>query len=433
MFELSGFLGKLTRYKIIDGYELEAPGDAIPKEDFRVMQEVALLGYPKMQSLTITEWKKGEQATPVTITDSSIMEMAVLLAQGEENLLAMKYSSVNDAPTVDEYIRVDLLGQEPSQTYYVYTKDGENYYIERPYQRINRISSGTAQAIFNIFTKAGIKPKETTSFDIEHSLNAIISSPLSSSNPQDYIRAHEDEYETILKFGGEEALQYMLYQFEQGNAERLRGQIMMRLCKDILGARNTIIDESLSPEEWYTAFSKQEPIKLPDYSYEGKDELEKLVYTTETERYSQPQRGFTVVAPKIFKGYEEGDFLKVFVTTYSATYIINTTAKVASIREISGGIIPSAITFEKSEAGNYQLVSYEQAKDGSEWLPSIRQYCTTPVSGKEIPGLADNIINHYGDYKDLHKLQRENLLKHLQKYGVQNPVIIKPWGSEGNS
>ncbi|MGI1658464.1 MAG: DUF5301 domain-containing protein [Desulfitobacterium sp.] len=406
---------------------------AIPKEDFRVIQEVALLGYPKMQSLTITEWKKGEPATPVTITDSSIMEMAVLLAQGEENFLAMKYSSVNDTPIVDEYIRVDLLGQEPSQTYYIYTKDGKNYYIERPYQRINRISSDTAHTILSIIAKAGSKPKEASTFDVEHSLTIILSSPLSSSNPQDYIRAHEDEYENILKLGGEEAMQYMLYQFEQGNGEGLRGQIMMRLCKDILGTRNTIIDESLSPQEWYTAYSKQEMMMLPDYTYDGEDELEKLVYSTETARYSQPQRGFTVVAPKIFMSSEEGDLLKVFVTTYSATYIIKTASNNASIREVSGGIIPSAITFKRSGVRNYELVSYEQAKDGSEWLPSIRSYSTTPVSGREISGLADEIISHYGDYEDLHRLQNENLLRHLQKNGVKNPVIVKPWGSVGNS
>jgi len=43
----------------------------------------------------------------------------------------------------------------------------------------------------------------------------------------------------IKKLGGEKALQYMLSQFESGNAEGLRGHIMMQLCKELLGMRNT--------------------------------------------------------------------------------------------------------------------------------------------------------------------------------------------------
>ena len=60
--------------------------------------------------------------------------------------------------------------------------------------------------------------------------------------------------------------------------------------------------------------------QLPDFEYDGSDPIEKLVYATEIEKYSQPQRGFTIVAPKIFGSYEEGGLLKVFVTTFSATY-----------------------------------------------------------------------------------------------------------------
>lgn len=89
----------------------------------------------------------------------------------------------------------------------------------------------------------------------EDNLNIIMSSPKVSSNPQDYIDAHQYEYESILKLGGEEALTYMLSQFESGSAEGLRGQLMMRLCKQLLGARNNVTDNSLSPQEWYHALS----------------------------------------------------------------------------------------------------------------------------------------------------------------------------------
>lgn len=113
---------------------------------------------------------------------------------------------------------------------------------------------------------------------IEENLAIIMSSPKEASNPHAYIQAHQDEYEKIKKLGGEEALQYMLSQFANGYAEGLRGQIMMQLCKDLLGVRNNVPDETLTPQEWYDALSIRLEVKLPDFTYKGNDPLEKLVF-----------------------------------------------------------------------------------------------------------------------------------------------------------
>lgn len=400
---------------------------AIPEEDFRVIQKLSLLGYPKIQSVTMSEWKKGEEVATVTSTDSIALEMAAYLAQEEEKSpFLFRYSSVNDTPAVTDYMRIVLEGQSVAYTYFLYTEDGRNYSIEKPYERINKINPDTAQAIIGLLKKAEERAQDRAAYDLEKNINMIMSSPPSSSNPQDYIRAHED-YKRILKYGGEEALQYMLNQFEQGKGEGLRGQIMMELCKDILRARNVILregnvitDEALSPQEWYEALVKQEIIRLPDYAYEGEDGVERLVYRTETERNSQPQRGFTVVAPKIFGSYEEGEFLKVFVTTYSSTYTIYN----EGVREVGSSVIPSVHTYKKDSKGNYSLFAYEQAGDGADFFTSIRSFCTLPVSGKTIDGLAEEILNHYSGHEDLRRLQFENVLKHLRKNGVTNPIIV---------
>jgi len=90
---------------------------------------------------------------------------------------------------------------------------------------------------------------------VEENLSIIMSSPKESSNPQDYINAHQIEYESILKYGGENALQYMLSLYKAGTAEGLRGHIIMRLCKELLGVRNNVTDETLSPQEWYNTLS----------------------------------------------------------------------------------------------------------------------------------------------------------------------------------
>ncbi len=265
--------------------------------------------------------------------------------------------------------------------------------------------------------------KEIAEF-VEKNLEIIMSSPKGASDPNDYIKAHQEEYEIIKKIGGEKALQYMLSQFESGNAEGLRGYIMMQLCKELLGIRNNVTDENLAPQEWYEALSIRQEIKLPDFKYEGNDPIEKLVYDTEIKKYSQPQRGFTIVAPKIFGSYEEGRLLKVFVTTYSATYRLY-----GNVLELmSGSVVPSAITYKKDESGNYVPEKYEQAKDGADWMPSIKKFCTMPLSGKKIPGLADKIIEHYQNYDDIRALHWENLSRHLIANGIKRATLFNSRG-----
>ena len=261
---------------------------------------------------------------------------------------------------------------------------------------------------------------------VEDNLNVILSSPKTSSSPQDYINAHKNEYENIFRYGGEDALQYMLTQFEVGSDEGLREQIMMRLCKELLGARNNVTDESLSPQEWYNALDIHQEIVLPNYEYDGQDTIEKLVYDTEIERDSTSNKGggFIIVAPKVFGSYEEEDLLKVFVTTYSERYKLygNT------LSQEGGSVIPAAITYRRDDDGGYVLEKYEQARDGSEFEPSIREYCTMPVSREEIKGLADKIFKHYTDYDDIRTLMYDNLYKHLKKNGITDATLTNSRG-----
>ena len=285
-----------------------------------------------------------------------------------------------------------------------------------------------SDAIFNGESKKSSNEFSQEVIDIvEKNLNIVMSSPKESSNPNDYIKAHEIEYENIIKYGSEEALKYMLYQFEQGNADGLRGAIMMRLCKELLGVRNNVIDEALSPDEWYAQLDIRQEIILPDFTYDGNDPIEKLVYETEIAKSKNHYGGFKIVAPHIFGNYEEDNKLKVIVTTYSSTYKLY--GKVLSHE--GGSVIPAAITYVKNSDGSYSLEKYEQAKDGSLFAPSIEEFCTMPVSGKKIKGLADKILDYYMDYSDIIQLERENLIKHLKvnnQYGVSlyQPYYSKP-------
>lgn len=163
--------------------------------------------------------------------------------------------------------------------------------------------------------------------------------------------------------------------------------------------------------------NSSDPATLPDFIYEGNDPVLQLVYTIETVKYTHRQSGFTVVAPIIVAQYEEGDRLKLFVTTYSSTYsIVN-----QSVEQGQAAIVPVAITLRKIK-GTYRLVDYRPAQDGSNYAPSIRSFCTMPKSGNEIPKLAERMIaSTVGDSNDkLQRLQRANLVQHLNKHGLSS-------------
>lgn len=154
-------------------------------------------------------------------------------------------------------------------------------------------------------------------------------------------------------------------------------------------------------------------IKLSNFKYTGDDIIEKLIYDTTLEETKNAYEGdFNVVAAKIFGSYEEEDKIKIFATIYIVAYKYNSKDKI--VEEDGGGIVPIALTYTKNQDGSYTLEEYLQSRDGSFFEESIREFCTMPVSGKKINGLADKIINGYTNYDNLKELQRENLIKHLE-------------------
>lgn len=255
---------------------------------------------------------------------------------------------------------------------------------------------------------------------IERYLEIIMSSPGASSNPYDYIKAHPDEYESILKMG-EEALNYLLAQFEKGgNNNDLRGQIMMAVCKDLLGARNNVTNEGLLPQDWFSQLRPYQEIQLPNFKGKFSNRIEQLVYDTAIKKYSRPDEEFTVVAPTIFGSYEEDNKLKVFVTVFSSRYRLYH----KTLSEEGGSVIPAAITYTTDADGGYTLDEYLEAMDGAYFSKSIKRFCVMPVSKKEIPGLSDKILVDYRDNTKRSELLRKNLINHL-KDNNQKGIILK--------
>jgi len=73
---------------------------------------------------------------------------------------------------------------------------------------------------------------QATKAEIENYLEIIMSSPKTSSNPYDYIEAHRNEYDSIVKMG-DEALDYLLPQIKKSPQKSLRDYIITALINDL--------------------------------------------------------------------------------------------------------------------------------------------------------------------------------------------------------
>lgn len=84
-------------------------------------------------------------------------------------------------------------------------------------------------------------------------LNTICSGPGESSNPYDYITAHEFEYRELLYYG-EYTLRYCFKRFDDGEGTGLAGHIMASACKEILQAQGQLpldVDNAATGQQWY--------------------------------------------------------------------------------------------------------------------------------------------------------------------------------------
>lgn len=81
--------------------------------------------YPRVQSIQFIEHENGTDEVAVTITDSNtIMRMAVLMQ----------------------------LGEEAYHKYFLYTENENDYYLDEPYDHMDKIDLNTVEEIITIFT-----------------------------------------------------------------------------------------------------------------------------------------------------------------------------------------------------------------------------------------------------------------------------------------
>lgn len=316
-------------------------------------------------------------------------------------------------------------------------------------------------------------------------LEEIESTPKTSSNPGDYIEAHQDAFDELLGYG-DTALLYCFNCFENnGPLSDLRGWLLAEVCQALAGeAENTHFDTAIG-QAWYESFKAQallaketvdlaemekhqpagylllqylasdkddllgswsgvkdlrndriggmlaeeaqapetvanlQEISLPSYQYTGDDAIKQLVYQMVAKNH-QPEQGFGIYAVQIIKSVEEGDYLKIFCIYYTGTYRLYG----QNVLEEGAAIVPAALTYQRTAEGSFVLTQQQEADDGSQFTPSIEKYCTLPVSGQTIQGLAGQIMQDYADHTTLLELVRTNLCEHLLQYGQTGVNLV---------
>lgn len=110
----------------------------------------------------------------------------------------------------------------------------------------------------------------STDGDIAGLLDAIESSPLSSSNPADYIQSHQEEYDTLISYG-DQTLHYIFGQFLAGGQTGLRG-LIMQTALDELAPESRLSLQAENGQAYFEAWAQEAERQAEEI---GMEELEK--------------------------------------------------------------------------------------------------------------------------------------------------------------
>ena len=177
---------------------------------------------------------------------------------------------------------------------------------------------------------------------------------------------------------------------------------MMFACQDILGEPRRA---DIRPSEWYWLYAALDSTYAANFAYDeiiytpelekeyslgirnvdkwsiiraGEDERIKAVYDAIESKYNAKgiQVGHTVsmYAPYIHKIHEKGKQMQVFVTIFEQDFAMTRTKKGYAFFERGGSVIPTRLDFRK-ENGEWKLMNWVQAEDGSKYTDSIKQMC----------------------------------------------------------
>ena len=141
-------------------------------------------------------------------------------------------------------------------------------------------------------------------------------------------------------------------------------------------SKEKLLVQTYSEEMHTEASSETSPQDLPEFSYQGNDEVMKMVcdymmQTKEEEGYDLENGNIYVPEPVIVKTVKEGKDLVVFGNFWSSTYYRNGNTLMSD----SGGEVPARLRFTPDGNGGYAMKEKIVASDGADYEKSIRAFC----------------------------------------------------------
>lgn len=243
------------------------------------------------------------------------------------------------------------------------------------------------------------------------------------------------KYEELLKLG-DAALSTMLINFGYGQEDDTKGYIMLAACLELLNVPVSVSDamlQEMTPSQWYASYVALDSTIVEPFQYDQQrytldlekrgllsikkgtqaglitrhSDVQKAVYEALGQRFS-PERGnreLQIYAPLISHISEAEDRLSVYAVIGRTDYSFVRTPKVGyQLIEGGGSYIPARLDFEKID-GNWVLKEWVEAKDGSEYAPSIKDMC------KGTLGVANDLISY--DTREMQMLLMQNLIFYL--------------------
>lgn len=219
--------------------------DALPLPDGIVRSKVSLQTSSPPYGITITYTMRENAREPLNST--AFYQSSILLFCLIDNVEVINWQLVEPSNS----------SQRNPDYNFTYTRDMAEKFLGDDVRRYGN-SPDTLQTLLNRLSSLSFKQNAVVLMPndqrIANALEIIMSSPRASSNPQDYINAHQEEFNSILALDSE-ALPYLFAQFEKGGQTDLRGHIMERLCRSILGIED-IQYASQSPQDWYDTYKR---------------------------------------------------------------------------------------------------------------------------------------------------------------------------------
>ena len=190
------------------------------------------------------------------------LEILTVYVAGEyrtyrENLVSDRFEIFCAAITLEStgsgYTVTDYWQATPKESETIFPEHIQELFDQRrDIIRSNYTSENLFDARLRLYRDQGVET------DIDALLSIICSSPLQSSNPGDYIAAHQAEFDRLVSMGTH-TLRHCFAKFAEGSQIGLEGHIMALACREIIPNRtgsHTIPDNlCMTGQDWFDQFA----------------------------------------------------------------------------------------------------------------------------------------------------------------------------------